>query len=91
MCLNTAEAYLVQTITDAVVSVLACFNVSQRQATIDAGKIAGFNNLILINEPAAVAYGLDKKFENKQIFLSLLWVVGMLRYPLLLLKMKSSK
>ena len=60
---ETAEAYLGVTITDAVVTVPAYFNDSQRQATKDAGVIAGLNVLRIINEPtaAAIAYGLDKK------------------------------
>lgn len=60
---ETAEAYLGQTVTDAVVTVPAYFNDSQRQATKDAGTIAGLNVLRIINEPtaAAIAYGLDKK------------------------------
>jgi L1 cell adhesion molecule like protein len=58
-----AEAYLGTTVTDAVVTVPAYFNDSQRQATKDAGTIAGLNVLRIINEPtaAAIAYGLDKK------------------------------
>merc|ERR1719327_1007020 len=58
-----AEAYLGKDITDAVVTVPAYFNDSQRQATKDAGTIAGINVLRIINEPtaAAIAYGLDKK------------------------------
>jgi L1 cell adhesion molecule like protein len=57
-----AEAYLGETVTDAVVTVPAYFNDSQRQATKDAGTIAGLNILRIINEPtaAAIAYGLDK-------------------------------
>jgi L1 cell adhesion molecule like protein len=60
---ETAEAYLGGTITNAVVTVPAYFNDSQRQATKDAGTIAGLNVLRIINEPtaAAIAYGLDKK------------------------------
>jgi len=60
---DTAEAYLGQTVTDAVVTVPAYFNDAQRQATKDAGAIAGLNVLRIINEPtaAAIAYGLDKK------------------------------
>jgi L1 cell adhesion molecule like protein len=60
---ETAEAYLGGTVTDAVVTVPAYFNDSQRQATKDAGAIAGLNVLRIINEPtaAAIAYGLDKK------------------------------
>ncbi|MBN2675836.1 MAG: molecular chaperone DnaK [Alphaproteobacteria bacterium] len=57
-----AEAYLGETITDAIITVPAYFNDSQRQATKDAGKIAGLNVLRIINEPtaAALAYGMDK-------------------------------
>jgi molecular chaperone DnaK len=64
---QTAEDYLGETVTDAVVTVPAYFNDSQRQATKDAGKIAGLNVLRIINEPtaAALAYGLDKKKEEK--------------------------
>jgi len=60
---ETAEAYLSQTVTNAVVTVPAYFNDSQRQATKDAGVISGLNVLRIINEPtaAAIAYGLDKK------------------------------
>ncbi|XP_076038334.1 heat shock 70 kDa protein cognate 4-like [Oratosquilla oratoria] len=60
---ETAEAYLGKTVRDAVVTVPAYFNDSQRQATKDAGTIAGLNVLRIINEPtaAAIAYGLDKK------------------------------
>ena len=58
----TAEAYLGQKVTDAVITVPAYFNDSQRQATKDAGRIAGLNVLRIINEPtaAALAYGIDK-------------------------------
>ena len=64
---KTAEEYLGETVTDAVVTVPAYFNDSQRQATKDAGKIAGLNVLRIINEPtaASLAYGLDKKSEEK--------------------------
>ncbi|XP_068694169.1 heat shock cognate 71 kDa protein-like [Montipora capricornis] len=60
---ETAEAYLGEKVSDAVVTVPAYFNDSQRQATKDAGIIAGLNVLRIINEPtaAAIAYGLDKK------------------------------
>jgi len=60
---ETAEAYLGSEVKDAVVTVPAYFNDSQRQATKDAGVIAGLNVLRIINEPtaAAIAYGLDKK------------------------------
>ena len=61
-----AEAYLGETITQAVITVPAYFNDSQRQATKDAGKIAGLEVLWIINEPtaAALAYGLDKKSDE---------------------------
>lgn len=64
---KTAEDYLGQEVTDAVITVPAYFNDSQRQATKDAGKIAGLNVLRIINEPtaAALAYGLDKKKDEK--------------------------
>jgi molecular chaperone DnaK len=61
-----AEAYLGETVTEAVITVPAYFNDTQRQATKDAGKIAGLEVLRIINEPtaAALAYGLDKKGEE---------------------------
>ena len=64
---QTAEDYLGEKVTDAVITVPAYFNDSQRQATKDAGKISGLNVLRIINEPtaAALAYGLDKKHEEK--------------------------
>jgi molecular chaperone DnaK len=64
---KTAEEYLGEKITDAVITVPAYFNDSQRQATKDAGKIAGLNVQRIINEPtaASLAYGLDKKSEEK--------------------------
>ena len=66
---ETAEKYLGQEVTEAVVTVPAYFNDAQRQATKDAGKIAGLEVLRIINEPtaASLAYGLDKKKENKKI------------------------
>ena len=65
---KTAEDYLGETVTEAVITVPAYFNDSQRQATKDAGRIAGLEVLRIINEPtaAALAYGLDKK-ETKTI------------------------
>ena len=65
-----AEAYLGEKVSDAVITVPAYFNDSQRQATKDAGKIAGLNVLRIINEPtaSALAYGLDKK-ENEKILI----------------------
>ena len=64
---QTAEDYLGEEVKDAVVTVPAYFNDSQRQATKDAGKIAGLNVLRIINEPtaASLAYGLEKKEEEK--------------------------
>jgi molecular chaperone DnaK len=64
---QTAEEYLGEEVTDAVVTVPAYFNDAQRQATKDAGKIAGLNVQRIINEPtaASLAYGLDKKGEEK--------------------------
>ncbi|RZD19058.1 MAG: molecular chaperone DnaK [Candidatus Acididesulfobacter diazotrophicus] len=64
---KTAEDYLGETVTEAVITVPAYFNDSQRQATKDAGKISGLNVLRIINEPTAssLAYGLDKKKEEK--------------------------
>nr|MDA3785343.1 Hsp70 family protein [Deltaproteobacteria bacterium] len=63
---KTAEEYLGESVTDAVITVPAYFNDSQRQATKDAGKIAGLNVQRIINEPtaASLAYGLDKKGEE---------------------------
>ncbi|KOS22141.1 Heat shock 70 kDa protein [Escovopsis weberi] len=65
---ETAEAYLGSTVNNAVITVPAYFNDSQRQATKDAGLIAGLNVLRIINEPtaAAIAYGLDKKVEGER-------------------------
>ncbi len=64
---ETAEAYVGQKITEAVITVPAYFNDSQRQSTKDAGKIAGLEVKRIINEPtaAALAYGLDKQHEKK--------------------------
>src|SRR5262249_35434671 len=64
-----AEAYLGQPATEAVITVPAYFNDAQRQATKDAGVIAGLKVLRIINEPtaAAIAYGLDKKAKEKNI------------------------
>ncbi|EEB11589.1 Heat shock protein 70 A2, putative [Pediculus humanus corporis] len=65
---ETAESYLGGTVKDAVITVPAYFNDSQRQATKDAGIIAGFNVLRIINEPtaAALAYGLDKNLKGER-------------------------
>ncbi|CAN0394498.1 unnamed protein product [Ascophyllum nodosum] len=66
-----AEAYLGKEVKNAVVTVPAYFNDSQRQATKDAGSIAGLNVMRIINEPtaAAIAYGLDKKGEEKNVLI----------------------
>ena len=66
-----AESYIGETVTDAVITVPAYFNDSQRQATKDAGQISGLNVLRIINEPtaAAIAYGLDKKEEEKIVLI----------------------
>ncbi|PIK43625.1 heat shock protein 70 [Apostichopus japonicus] len=65
---ETAEAYIGKKVHDAVITVPAYFNDSQRQATKDAGLIAGLNVLRIINEPtaAALAYGLEKKLQGEQ-------------------------
>jgi molecular chaperone DnaK len=64
---KTAEDYLGQTVTEAVITVPAYFNDAQRQATKEAGEIAGLKVMRIINEPtaAALAYGLDKKKDQK--------------------------
>ena len=66
-----AEQYLGKEVLDAIITVPAYFNESQRQSTIDAGKIAGLNVLRIINEPtaAAIAYGLEHKDENEKFIL----------------------
>jgi L1 cell adhesion molecule like protein len=63
-----AESYIGHPVKDAVVTVPAYFNDAQRQATKDAGAIAGLNVIRIINEPtaAAIAYGLDKKSDKEQ-------------------------
>jgi molecular chaperone DnaK len=70
---KSAEEYLGEKITDAVITVPAYFSDSQRQATKDAGKIAGLNVLRIINEPtaASLAYGLDKKKDEKIVVFDL--------------------
>ena len=64
---KTAEEFIGETVSDAVITVPAYFNDSQRQATKDAGRVAGLNVLRIINEPtaASLAYGMDKKKEEK--------------------------
>ena len=68
---ETAEAYIGEKVTDAVITVPAYFNDEQRQATKDAGKIAGLNVLRIINEPtsAAIAYGLDNVKDEKKVLI----------------------
>ena len=70
---KAAEEYLGEKVSDAVITVPAYFNDSQRQATKDAGKIAGLNVLRIINEPtaASLAYGLDKKNDEKIVVFDL--------------------
>ena len=65
---EVAETYIGQKVKEAVITVPAYFNDSQRQATKDAGAIAGLNVLRIINEPtaAAIAYGLDKKNQGER-------------------------
>jgi len=69
---QTAEDYLGQKVTDAVITVPAYFNDAQRQATKEAGEIAGLNVRRIINEPtaAALAYGLDKKHKDLKVRIS---------------------
>jgi len=64
---KTAEDYLGETVTDAVITVPAYFNDAQRQATKDAGRIAGLDVKRIINEPtaAALAFGLDKNEKGR--------------------------
>merc|ERR1719434_613460 len=68
---ETAEAFLGKTVANAVVTVPAYFNDGQRQATKDAGAIAGLNVLRIINEPtaAAIAHGLDKKGGERNVLI----------------------
>jgi len=70
---KTAEDYLGEAVTEAVITVPAYFNDSQRQATKDAGKIAGLDVKRIINEPtaASLAYGLDKKTDEKIVVVDL--------------------
>ena len=66
---QTAEDYLGETVTDAVITVPAYFNDDQRKATIEAGKIAGLEVKRIINEPtaAALAYGVDKSDKDMKV------------------------
>lgn len=75
---ETAEAFLGKTVKNAVVTVPAYFNDAQRQATKDAGSIAGLNVLRIINEPtaAAIAYGLEQKNETGKETLVLIFDLG---------------
>ncbi len=68
---EVAESFLGETVKDAVITVPAYFNDAQRQATKDAGAIAGLNVLRIINEPtaAAIAYGLDKRGISKNVLI----------------------
>ena len=74
-----AEAYLGEKVNEAVITVPAYFNDSQRQATKDAGKIAGLEVLRIVNEPtaASLAYGLRKRMK---LLPSMTWVVAPLIY-----------
>ncbi len=80
---ETAEAYLGTKVNDAVVTVPAYFNDSQRQVTKDAGSIAGLNVLRIINEPtaAAIAYGLEKRGLVRRTCSSTIWVVALSTCP----------
>ena len=89
---DMAESYLGDTVTDAVISVPASFNDSQRQATIDAGTIAGLNVLRIINEPtaAALAYVFDKeKMEKVKKVLVVDWGGGSLDLSVLNIEGKT--
>jgi L1 cell adhesion molecule like protein len=80
---ETAEAYLGTKVNDAVVTVPAYFNDSQRQATKDAGQICGLNVLRIINEPtaAAIAYGLDKRAVEKGMCSFMTWEAAHSMFP----------
>jgi L1 cell adhesion molecule like protein len=75
---ETAEAYLGKEVENAVITVPVYFNDSQRQATIDAGAIAGLNVMRILNEPsaAAIAYGLDKMYETCEVKTVLIFDFG---------------
>lgn len=79
---ETAEAYLGKTVSNAVITVPAYFNDSQRQATKDSGAIAGLNVLRIINEPtaAAIAYGLDKKVSVSTKIISFFYFLFKRKY-----------
>ena len=86
---ETAEAYIGKEVKNAVVTVPAYFNDAQRQATKDAGTIAGLNVMRIINEPtaAAIAYGMDKKEGEKNI---LVFDLGGRKLKRFILTMKTS-
>ncbi len=86
-----AEAYLGEPVTQAVITVPAYFNDAQRQATKDAGKIAGLEVLRIINEPTAssLAYGLDKKKD--EIIPCTTWAAARLMCPFSKWAMASSR
>ena len=86
---ETAQAYCGEEVSDAVITVPAYFNDSQRQATKDAGVIAGLNVLRIINEPtaAAIAYGLNNDDLQKKMFLFLILVEALLMFHYSILKM----
>jgi heat shock protein 1/8 len=90
---EVAEAYLGKKVSDAVITVPAYFNDSQRQATKDAGAISGMNVLRIINEPtaAAIAYGWTRRSEAREMFSSLIWEVVPLMCPSLPLRRVSSR
>ena len=86
---ETAQAYCGEEVSDAVITVPAYFNDSQRQATKDAGVIAGLNVLRIINEPtaAAIAYGLNNDRSLEKMFLFLILVEALLMFHFSILKM----
>lgn len=88
---ETAEAYVGDKVTDAVITVPAYFNDSQRQATKDAASIAGLNAMRIINEPtaAAIAYGLDKKETSKGASNILIFDMGGGTFDVSLLKIED--
>ncbi|VDK26600.1 unnamed protein product, partial [Taenia asiatica] len=79
------EAYLNKEVTNAVITVPAYFNTSQRQATVDAGRLAALNVLCLINEPtaAAIAYGVNKRIERQRNMLIFDWGGGTIDVPIM--------
>ncbi|CUT98670.1 heat shock protein 70 [Echinococcus multilocularis] len=85
---QTAKVYLGEEVTDAVITVPAYFNDNQRNATIDAAKMAGLNVLRLINEPTAatIAYGMDRKSEKQHNVLIFNWGGGAFNVSILSIK-----